>query len=414
MNAQKEKRNKFYGEIPNYWANMYGQEYSLYDVYQISEEEEIKIKTAADKIAQVFFKICGLLRHVDDETLMQMGFPRETLKFIKLKTIRAESVISRLDLVKVKDTYCVMEINSDTPTFIKELFHINGLVCDEFNLANPNKKEEERLGKVIRTAIEEAYSKLEKRNVPNIVFTSHDENEEDKYTAKYLQGIAGVASKYVPLEELRIIEGEGLIDPDGDIIDVLYRQTFPIENLILDKDPDTGSKVGLQLLELVQENKLAFINPPSAFLLQTKAVQAVIWGLHEENSDFFTEEEHQSIHTHFLPTYLEEEKFLQNEVPYIKKPCFGREGDTVEIYDNKGNKVLEDPNKSYTDYIAVYQKYVELPKTSFRTENETLEGHIMLGCFLLNGQPSAFGYRVGNRITDNLSYFLPVGTENIY
>ncbi|MGX5609179.1 glutathionylspermidine synthase family protein [Bacillus cereus] len=413
MNAQKSKRENFYGEIPNYWANMYGQEYSLYDVYRISEEEEAKIKTAAEKIAQVFFKICGLLRNVDDETLMQMGFPRETLKFIKLKTIRAESVISRLDLVKVKDAYCVMEINSDTPTFIKELFRINGLVCGEFSLLNPNEKEEERLGEIIRTAIKEAYSKLEKRNLPNIVFTSHDENEEDKYTAKYLQDIAGLPSKYVPLEELRIIEGVGLIDPDGDIIDVLYRQTFPIENLILDEDPDTGSKVGLQLLELVQENKLAFINPPSAFLLQTKAVQAVIWGLHEENSDFFTEEEHQWIRTHFLPTYLEEETFLLNRVPYIKKPCFGREGDTVEIYDNKGSKIMEDPNKSYTDYLAVYQKYVELPKASFRTENGTLDGHIMVGCFLLNGQPSAFGYRVGNRITDNLSYFLPVGIENI-
>lgn len=33
----------------------------------------------------------------------------------------------------------------------------------------------------------------------------------------------------------------------------------------------------------------------------------------------------------------------------------------------------------------------------------------MTGTFLLNGIPSAFGFRDGNQITDNLSYFLPCG-----
>lgn len=410
-NEFKEKRKNFYNGITNYWADMYGQEYSLFDVHIIKDAEAKNIREAAGRVGHIFFKVCELLRKVDNETLLQMGFSLDTLDFIRMKTIQAESVISRLDLVKTNEGYRVMEINSDTPTFIKELFQINGFICREFGLSNPNEMQEGELRNVVRQAIGEACSKFKKQEMPNIVFTSHSENEEDKYTVKYLQEIAGIPSKYVPLEELRIIEGEGLLDPDGYFIDVLYRQTFPIENLILDKDPETGEKVGLQLLDLVKQNKLEIINPPSAFLLQTKAVQAVIWGLHEQNNDYFTKDEHEWIENHFLPTYLEEDVFINQSTSYVKKPCFGREGDTVEIYDGKGSKTLEDQNKSYADYLHIYQKYVDLPKTTFKTEKGEQEGHIMIGCFLLNGKPSSFGYRVGNRITDNLSYFLPVGIE---
>ena len=52
------------------------------------------------------------------------------------------------------------------------------------------------------------------------------------------------------------------------------------------------NKIGLWLIELVAQNLLTMVNPPSAFLLQNKAVQAVIWGLHEEQNSFFSAEEH--------------------------------------------------------------------------------------------------------------------------
>ncbi|MFP3727542.1 glutathionylspermidine synthase family protein [Priestia filamentosa] len=410
MKNLKEEREEFYKRIPNYWANMYGQEYSLLDAYIVSETESKNVRAAAKRIGHIFSKVSQLLRNVDDNTLWQMGFEKEVLPYLRLKDMPMESVISRLDLVKVDGDYKVMEINSDTPTFIKELFHVNGIVTTELKLKDPNKNEEKKLQEVIRTAVYEACKSIGKEINPNIVFTAHGESEEDTYTVQYLKELGGMPSKYVPLQELRIVEGEGLLDSEGQIIDVLYRQTFPIENLILDKDPETQEKVGLQLLDLVRNKKLAIINPISAFLMQTKALQAVIWGLHEQQHPYLNSEEHTWIQRYFLPTYLEAEQFLLQGIPYVKKPCFGREGDTVEIYDSKGRKVIEDENKTYSEYVSVYQEYVDLPKTSFMTEKGEKEGHIVIGCFLLNGEPSAFGYRVGNRITDNLSCFLPVGT----
>jgi glutathionylspermidine synthase len=410
LQTYKDKRKKFYEKLEHYWPDMYGQEYSLYDLKKITADELQDIRLASQKISHIFFKTAHLLRTLDEDTLLQMGFPQETLSFIRLKSMQTESVISRLDLVKTNNSIKVLEINSDTPTFIKELFNINGLVCQEWDCPNPNEGMEKHLANAVRQAIFDAYNQIGKEEFPNIVFTSHVDSEEDKYTVQYLQTLSELPASYIPLHELRIVANEGLYDQQGNVIDVLYRQTFPIENMIEDTDPATGDQVGVLLMQLVEQKKLAIVNPPSAFLLQSKAVQAVIWGLHEEQSPFFTEDEHRWIEQYFLPTYLEADSFLNSGEKYVKKPCFGREGDTVEVYEN-GEKILEDVNKSYTEYLAIYQQYIDLPQTTFMSEKGEQTGHLMIGSFLLNGKPSSIGYRVGSQITDNLSYFLPVGLQ---
>ena len=93
----------------------------------------------------------------------------------------------------------------------------------------------------------------------------------------YLSQLCHVENKVVPMSELRITK-DALVDKDGAKIDVLYRQTYPIEDLIEDQDPETGDLVGVELLQLVKAGKLFIINPLSAFLLQPKSIQCLIWG----------------------------------------------------------------------------------------------------------------------------------------
>lgn len=93
----------------------------------------------------------------------------------------------------------------------------------------------------------------------------------------------------------------------------------------------------------------------------------------------------------------------------MKKPVFGREGNTVEIYGSNGTKIMEDAGKDYTNYPSLYQEFVELPVREFQSLKGRQLGHYIIGSFLLNGRAGALGIRIGNAITDNLSYFLPVG-----
>lgn len=401
------KRQQFYGNIDGFWANLYGEEYALYDIAFLTQAEVDKIRLISERIGSIFFKMGSLLRKVPDETLLEMGFPAKTLSFIRLKTLPAESVISRLDLIPYKDSYKCIEMNADTPTFIKELFSINGLICKEFGVENPNEGLEQQL----RSAISDSLLNSTNKKTPHIVFTAHEDHIEDYHTVLYMQeGIT--PSKFTPLHKLQIQRGVGLFDEEGRKIDVLYRQTFPIENLIMDKDTE-GNPIGLWLLELVEDNKLAIINPPSSFLLQNKVVQAVIWGLHEEQHPFFTEQEHRWIEEYFLPTYLEADPFLQKSVSYVKKPAFGREGDTVEIFNKDGRLIHADKQQSYADYVSVYQQFIEHPTISFNSDKGQQQGSLLLGSFLLNGKAGAIGYRVGGKITNNLSYYLPIGLREV-
>lgn len=410
MYSYKNERKNFYKRISNFWPDLYGEEYALYDITPIKEPDLQEIRRCTFRVGMIYTKAARLLRNASRETYVDMGFPEETIDFLRLKTISEESVIARLDLIKTEDTYKCIEINADTPTFIKELYNVNGIAAKEFGMEDPNEGMEQKLGEAVRLSIAQSAEWIQEAE-PYVVFTAHDDNIEDKNTVIYLQQLYGLPAKYIPLHELEIIPEQGLFDGRGRKIDILYRQTFPIESLILDEDA-SGNKIGKWMINLVLHKKLAMINPPSAFLLQNKAVQAVIWGLHEMNDAFFTDEEHQWIEKYFLATYLESDPFIEKGISFVKKPIFGREGDTVQIFGPTGKLISEEPQQNYIEVPPVYQQYIELPTITFNSEKGRSEGHMLIGSFLVNGNPSAIGVRVGGEITNNLSCFLPAGLVN--
>lgn len=414
------ERQNVYEEIPKFWHDLYGTEYALLDVKVESRKTVQNIREAAERAGLIFAKTAKLMRQLPDETFRELGFPPETWSYIRLKTLPFESVIARIDFAVNGNEIKLLELNADTPTFIKETYRVNGEICRYHGLQDVNEEMEKVLAGEIRKAVEIALKQSGKGPYAKIVFTSHDDHEEDYWTVQYLMEISGLGAEYVALKDLRIIETDliensevilprGVYTPTFEKIDVLYRQTYPIEHLILDEDPITKEKVGIMLLKLAEENEVLLLNPPSAFLLQSKSVLALIWGLHEQKHPYFSRVEHEWISRYFLPTYLEEDNFLLREVKYVKKPSFGREGDTVEVFNGRGKKVIEDRLKTYEDTLPVYQQFVELPDYEIKTISGRRLAKIMYGCFLINGKPSAIGIRAGGQITNNASYFLPIG-----
>lgn len=420
MEAFKKKRQQFYQQIDEFWHDLYDTEYALFDVHYISQKTLENIRLATERIGSIYKKTAKILRQVPDETLLQLGFPKETLEFIRYCPIQIDSVIARMDLIVNHEEIKLLEYNSDTPTFIKESFNVNGKVCEAFGVEDPNRGYEAKLVQAIQRAINLSLHSLNIKSRPNIVFSSHGDHEEDRYTTLYLQRLFGRESQYLSLNELRLMdtpvmqEGEMLIEPglydrEGRKIDLLYRQTYPIEHLIDDRDPISNENVGRILLKFVQDNQLAILNPPSAFLCQSKAVMAVIWGLYEAKHPFLNSEELEWIKSYFLPTYLDDDFFISQGIPYVRKPVFGREGDTVEIFNGSGEKIDTTKNQTYQDVLQVYQQFIELPTTQIHTEQGKKSAHYMFGSFYINGEASAIGIRAGAQITDNESYFLPVG-----
>lgn len=414
------ERERVYSEIPYFFPNLEEEEYALLDLHSKPKEHWQEIRHAAIQVGTIFAKIAPLLRTLDEASLLQLGFPQETLSYVKVKPIPQEYIIGRLDFVVKDSDIKLLEFNADTPTFIKETFHANSFLCNHFGVENPNEGSENLLHSEMRKAVAACWNRLNKPGTPKIVFTSHADHIEDKWTTRYLQEQLGLPSEYVALNELKIVTDSfnengvsfkaGLFTPSGERIDILYRQTYPIEHLVNDKDPESDENVGQALMHLVERDYLMILNPPSAFLLQSKAIQALIWGLHEEKK-FFSDSEHDIIQRYFLPTYLEQDAFIHKNQSYVKKPCFGREGDTVEIFNGLGEKTNEEPMKTYSDSLPVYQLYCPLPKTTITTTAGEKRVHLMVGCFLLNNHAGAIGIRAGGAITNNESYFLPVGIQ---
>ncbi|MGD6816639.1 glutathionylspermidine synthase family protein [Metabacillus sp. 113a] len=407
--SHEQKRQAFYETVPAFWHDLFGEPYALYDVYSITEEEAAAIRTATDRIAAIYDKTAPLLRSLPDETLTELGIPAESIPYIKTKPLTQEGVIRRVDLVKTPDGWKHFEINADTPTFIYELFHVNGLAARHFGYKDPNAGSELALQTAIRRAVRELWNS---RQAPKVVFTAHSDHEEDWNTALYLGRTFGYPHETIPLDQLQLIEEEGLFTPDGEKIDILYRQTYPIEHLINDKSED-GTAIGIELLKLVKDEKLAVINPLSSFLLQSKAVQALIWGLHESNHAFFNETEHEWIRDHYLPTYLENEPFLKKGVKYVEKPAFGREGDTITVFGPDGQPLEANKLKTYDDSLKVYQQHQDLPAAAIQTPFGKETARLLIGSFVIGQKAEAFGIRAGSAITGNEACFLPAGIKPI-
>lgn len=405
MSTYAKDRSQFYSKFPVFWSNLYGGEYSLYHVFTITEQTQTLLKEATERMGRVFFKTAVLLRSLQDNQLLELGFPAASLPFLRMKNLFPESVISRFDFAVTRKGVKMLEFNSDTPTFIVECFKINGEVCTELGYRDPNQNQERLLSSGITKAVLESSKGHE---TPNVVFTAHSDHIEDWNTTVYLSQLCKVKNQTLPMSKLRITD-EALLDANGVPIDVLYRQTYPLEHLLEDRDPNTRDLVGIELLQLAKKGKISIINPVSAFLLQPKSIQCLIWGLAEKEG-YYTKEEQEWIKTYMLPTYLEADTFAGNAA-YVQKPSFGREGDTITIWDSQTHIDVQNSFQTYKNELPIYQSYVPLPVISLETEKGIEELSYVFGSFLIAGKPSSIGIRAGEKITGNESYFLPVGIK---
>jgi glutathionylspermidine synthase len=224
---------------------------------------------------------------------------------------------------------------------------------------------------------------------------------------EYVCGLMGsFSARYAPIESLAI-DADGLYDPCGNRIDVLYR-IFPLQlfrnELFQKRGTSIPPEMGGAVLRLVERRQLALINPPFAFLLEGKALQALIWNL--SGSDiFFSEEERRLIAQYMLPIYLDPPT---DDSAYVIKPTYGAEGDSVTMMAAGGMVMSQAMCTTYSDRPMVYQKHVELPAPEIMTEFGRRKLHVVTSCFLISGQPAGICMRAGDCITDDTAWVLPV------
>ncbi|MEC0213113.1 glutathionylspermidine synthase family protein [Paenibacillus ehimensis] len=408
-----ERREAIYGPLRQEgiftWDCLYGQEYALAGLYRLERAQLEEMRRAAEKLGRIYAKTVRIVQQGEPALLAELGLPPASFGAIRLRFDEdIPTLIGRFDFALTSQGLKMLEFNSDTPTGIVEAFHVNGRVCAAYGEEDPN----ESCSGAFRQAFKRMLDLYREAGYTSdhVVFSSLDWHEEDAGTTRYLMKQSGIAgAEFAALSDLRV-EGDriwaqhntGDEEAAGRPIDVMYR-LHAIEKLAEDRDTD-GYPTGEHVLDLIADGKLAIINPPSGFAAQTKALQALIWNLHQAG-EFYTEEEHETIEAYMLPTFME--PCFPEGTPYVMKPILGREGSGVTIYKGSGEVAEASGEDEYGDQLMVYQQYAELPRVRVETLDGPYDGRLLWGCFLIDGRSSAVIARVGGSITNNLSYYLP-------
>jgi glutathionylspermidine synthase len=384
------------------WDVMYGAEYALATIHPIAKSFRQEIAEATEALGEIFAKTVAVVRRGPDALLEELGIPRAARRAVRLFLPDGDPTwIGRFDFAPTAEGLKMLEFNSDTPTGIVEAFYVNGVVCDHFRAEDPNEGCEDHLRQAFQTALD-TY-RAEGYATDRIVFSALDWHEEDAGTTRYLLARSGLDARFVPLADLRVEENRMTALVGGTLlpVDVLYR-LHALEILAEERDDD-GYPTGAHALDLIARRRVAVINPPGALLSQTKAMQALIWGLHEIG-EFFDPEERRIIETYMLPTYLEN-RFRGS--PYVTKPIFGREGAGVTLYDASGDAAFQGDDR-YRDQPMVYQRRVDMEQVEVETLKGPFRGRLLWGSFLIGGRASAILARVDGPVTGDMSFFLPV------
>ncbi|MDP4128111.1 MAG: glutathionylspermidine synthase family protein, partial [Bacillota bacterium] len=390
------------------WDWMDGLEYGLAEIHYIKPEFRQELAYATEALGKIYAKTVFAVQSADAELFLELGIPKEALLAVRI-LVKPEmvTVVGRFDFAETPEGIKMLEFNADTPTSVVEAFFVNAQACSFYDAHNPNEGMEFQLSTAFHEILE-AYKELG-YSTETIVFSALGWHNEDRDTVNYLLYKSGLKAKFVPLEDLRIYEDRLCAPEDGQLIpiDVWYR-LHGLEKLAEDCDESDEYPTGAHVLDLVARGKLAIINPPSAFVAQTKALQSLIWNLHEAGK-LYTPQEHQLIENYMLPTFMEN-RFLNKE-PYVTKPIFGREGGAISLFEADGTMVERDKDVYYWDQPMIYQKRVDLEEVEYQTSKGPNKGRLLWGSFLIGGKASAIVARVGERITGNLSCFLPTGIK---
>jgi glutathionylspermidine synthase len=374
-------------------------QYLLNDVYTMDAPTWCRIQTATQAIGSIYEKTVRFLQQTPS-LFSLLGLPKSTWEAVQVPSQRF-SYVTRFDLIVHGESVKVIEANCDTPTGIVESTEVNDLVASRYGVRSPNAIDE-----AIRAAFDEFRNEHGLSCEDMMHFTAFAWHAEDKATTEHVLANSGQkCARFIGIDQLRIRQ-DGLYTQDGEPIRLLYR-LYPLEYFDTDRGPN-GEPIGPMLLNLVASRRLILMNPPCSLIGQSKATMAVIWALHEARHPIYTEADHDVIEQYFLPTYTDSNRFDELGMPYVKKPIFGREGSAVEIVNREGTMLKRQSTDYYESQPCVYQQYIPMPTCEVQTWAGPKTGRLLVGSFYIAGRSAGVFLRVGDEITTNTSWFLPV------
>lgn len=408
--SYRRDRKFFFDLYGQRWPATLADAFDLLEVYPLPASEVNEIREVTSNLAELFAKIFALLESASGDVLTHLGVPDKWRGIARSRIPGLPPcVVGRFDLARTNEGYKLLEFNSDSPGLLVEAFSVNSGVCCHAGKADPNEGAERVLADALGMAIKAALAHLEKSagTETNVVVSAWGNAPRDQAIASYLRDLLQPTPAIsIPVEQIQIND-LGLFTPGGEAIHVLVR-AFPLNsidgNVFRQRGKARTSEMETLFSRLIEDKRVALVNPPAAFLLGSKALQALIWGLYEAGK-YFQEQDRKLIARYMLPVYLDAP---EDGAAYAVKPIYGSEGDSVRLLDSDQKVISASLDTTRLDRPTVYQKYVDLPCKQLMTEYGPRKLHLVTSCFAVNGAASAICIRAGELITNELAWVLPV------
>ncbi|WNR43392.1 glutathionylspermidine synthase family protein [Paenibacillus roseipurpureus] len=386
--SDRDARVQQLAELGFRWANLEEEAYWIDQLIVMEHAVYEELIAAAKKLWLVFDKAARSLIGYR-ECYANLSIPEVLWDGLDRLEPGEEGVISRyarFDFsINIEGKIKLLELNADTPTGYVEAAIATPWLCDQYGLVSPNVE--------MKELVRQAWA-IEAPTYAACV--GYGQHIEDTGTIDAL--VAHSQREMTCVNCLDVWIDDGIVKVGKDQTIQRMFALYPKEWMGVDDG-------GEALSYAIEEQLVQLFNPLHAVILQSKGLQALIWQLHLERSELFTEEEHDAIAAYMLPTFTEPHL----EGNYVSKSMFGREGGSVEIYDEHGELAHKDEAGFDTSvfFKRVYQGRADLPELSFAHG----QGHLLTGLFVLNGTPCGLLGRAGGLITGNASQFVAIGVK---
>jgi glutathionylspermidine synthase len=345
----------------------------------LSEDEAEELLDAANSLYDMMVR--SVPDDLPDAFLKVLGIPENLWQLVRLSwnDDRQWHLYGRFDLAMTPDGPKLLEFNADTATSIPET-----AVVQWASLAAAGKEDANQYSGLYEALVEQLrnWRTRNEELAPALLVTYLGASAEDEANCAVIAQAAieaGFDAHLCPIEDVSI-STQGEEKGVWAQVEAGQWRQFPFLFKLLPweqiawEEPELLTSLAL----LARSRTVTIANPAYTLLFQSKGMLAWLWKAYP-------------YHPLLLETDLEP---LTGK--YIKKPYFGREGQSVEVVDRGRVTKMQG---EYDQQQQVYQRWCELP--------EDAKGYQYQAGVFWAGESCAIGFRREKGIITNLSQFVP-------
>lgn len=348
----------------------------------LSEEEANGYYEAANELYDMFVAAGDYI--IENNLFHEVGIPFNLVELVK-ESWQSDvhwHLYGRFDFAGGIDGEPIklLEFNADTPTALFESAII------QWALLKQNGLDEQSQFNFIYEAIVDNFKRLvtlqesvesfeELYEGWKFLFSSVKGNSEEENTTRLLQHMAneaGFETEFAYIDEVEFDES-GIYYNEEQF--ELWFKLIAWEDIAIEE-----SDLAMLLSAIVKNKEAIVFNPAYTLMFQSKAILKILWDLYPNHPLL--------LETSFEP--LEGKK-------QVRKPIYGREGESITILEANG-EVDTKVEGAYDEHNMVYQEYVKLPTDSSANSYQA-------GVFFAY-EACGVGFRRGGKIIDNMSKFV--------